>query len=124
MHNMTDSDSGDSASTEAMNRVLQAEREAAEAIAACRQEARDILQAAQWHANRIAARADERISRMQMRSARLVADRIRELGSAAHRTNRQPEGELDETGLRECIDEIAACLTGGAGTAGRDGGGD
>ena len=124
---MTDRDSDDSSSSEAMNRVLQAEREAGEAIAACRQEARDILQAAQRHANRIAARADERISRMQLRSARQVADRVRELEHAARRTSRQPEGELDETGLRECIDEIAACLTGGAGSvgsAGRDEGGD
>jgi cell division septum initiation protein DivIVA len=124
MHNMTDRDSDGSSSSEAMNRVLKAEREAGEVIAACRQESRDILQAAQRHANRIAGRADERISRMQMRSARQVAGRILELESEARRADRQPEGEFDETGLRECIEEIAACLTGGAGTAGMDERGD
>ena len=113
---MTDRNSGDSSSAEAMKRVLQAEREAGEAIAACQLEARDILQAAQLHAGRIAGRADERISRMQMRSAQRVAAGIRELESEAQRGSRQPEGAIDENGLRECIEEIAACLTGGAGT--------
>lgn len=115
---MTDRNSTEVSSAQAINRVLQAEREAGEAVAACEQEARAILQAAQRHAGRIARRTDERISRMQMRTSQRVAQRIGELEHEARRARRETAIELDETGLRECIEAIAVCLTGGVSNAG------
>jgi cell division septum initiation protein DivIVA len=121
---MTDENSTDPSSARAINRVLQAEREAAEAVAACEREARDILQAAQQLAGHIAGRTDERISRLQLRSAQRVTARIGELEREADRARREMEVELDESGLRECIEAVAACLTGGVTTAGVDSGHD
>lgn len=99
----------------AMNRVLQAERDAERSVADCEAEAARILQAAQVRANRIAARTDERITRMQMRSAQQVRGEIKRLERAERKARQEQEQSyrIDETGLAECIEEIAVCMTGG-----------
>jgi cell division septum initiation protein DivIVA len=115
---MAGNNSGDSATEraeQAMNRVLQAERDAERVVAACEAEAASILQAAQRQVSRIASRTDSRISLMQTRCFQQVADEIKQL-ERAERQEKETQAEsyrIDETGLAECIEEIAICLTGG-----------
>jgi len=99
----------------AMNQVLQAERDAEQAVADCQMEAGKILQAAQVLANRIASRTDERITLLHMRCSQQVASEIRLLDSAERQASQAQEQSyrIDETGLADCIEEIAICLTGG-----------
>lgn len=98
---------------QAMDRVLQAEREAEQAVVACEAQARDILKSAQVRANRIANRADERITLMKMRSSQWIAGEIKQREREERAALRQQIPELDERGLGECIDDIAAALSGG-----------
>jgi cell division septum initiation protein DivIVA len=108
---------------QAMNRLLQAERDARRVVAECEAEATSILQAAQLQASRIASRTDSRISLMQTRCFQRVTEEIRHLERAATQA-RETQAEsyrIDETGLAECIEEIAICLTGGV-SRGGDGG--
>lgn len=108
---------------QAMNRVLQAERDAGAAIAECETGAGNILQAAQLQSSRIASRTDSRISLMQMRCFQQVAEEIRRLEMTERMTREKQEESyrIDETGLAECIEEIAICLTGGVSPDGHDG---
>jgi cell division septum initiation protein DivIVA len=115
---MAGNNSGSSASElaeQAMNRVLQAERDAERRVAACEAEAATILQAAQRQAGHIASRTDSRISQMQTRYFQRVAEEIRQLERAERqaRESQEESYRIDETGLAECIEEIAICLTGG-----------
>jgi cell division septum initiation protein DivIVA len=108
---------------QAMNRLLQAERDARRVVAECEAEAASILQAAQLQASRIASRTDSRISLMQTRCFQRVTEEIRHLERAETQA-RETQAEsyrIDETGLAECIEEIAICLTGGV-SRGGDGG--
>ena len=108
---------------QAMNRLLQAERDARRVVAECEAEAASILQAAQLQASRVASRTDSRISLMQTRCFQRVTEEIKHLERAATQAReRQAESyRIDETGLAECIEEIAICLTGGV-SRGGDGG--
>jgi cell division septum initiation protein DivIVA len=108
---------------QAMNKVLQAERDAERIVAECEAEAAGILQAAQLQASRIASRTDTRISLMQMRCFQQVTEEIKQLERAERQVReRQAESyRIDETGLAECIEEIAICLTGGASRGGNGG---
>ena len=97
----------------AMNRVLQAERGAEQAIADCENEARQILQAAQQRVKRIADRTDERITLIQLR----VAQKIKAHIDALERVDRSAQHEpsvydLDKAGLAMVVQEVAAELTG------------
>lgn len=107
-----DRHSSDSAEM-AMNRVLQAERDAELAIVECEKEAGRIIQEAQQQANRIASRTDERISFMKMRVSQRIAGDIKALERAEKLADEKYRLELDETGLAECIREIALLLSGG-----------
>jgi len=123
---MARNNSGDSATDlaeQAMNQVLEAERDAARVVAECELEAGRILQAAQLQASRIASRTDNRISLMQTRCFQRVAEEIRKLEGAEKITLEEQEHSyrIDETGLAECIDEIAICLTGGVSRGGNGG---
>jgi cell division septum initiation protein DivIVA len=125
---MAKNNPGDSATEpaeQAMQRVLQAERDAGRVVAECQAEAGDILNAAQQQASRIASRTDSRISRMQMRCFQRVAGEIRELELAEKKTLEQQEDSyrIDETGLAECIEEVAICLTAGVPSGGNGGDG-
>jgi cell division septum initiation protein DivIVA len=108
---------------QAMNRLLQAERDARRVVAECEAEAAGILQKAQLQASRIASRTDSRISLMQTRCFQRVAEEIRHLEHAeTHARERQAESyRIDETGLAECIEEMAICLTGGVSRGGNGG---
>lgn len=97
----------------AMNRVLQAEREAELTVADSEKQALEILSEARRRANRIANRTDERISLMMMRSSQRVAGEIGKLQRAEKAALEQQIPELDETGVSECIAAISAMLTGG-----------
>lgn len=109
-----DSSAGASDSVErAMNRVLQAEREAEQAIADCEQEARQILQAAQQTAKRIADRTDRRITLIQMRLAQKIKAHIDALERADRRTRLEPSRyDLGAGELASVVQEVAAELTG------------
>jgi len=118
--------SGDPATSqaeEAMNTVLQAERDAERVVAACEAEAASILQSAQLQASRIASRTDNRISLMQTRCFQQVTEEVRQLERAERQARERQEESyrIDETGLAECIEEIAICLTGGVSRGGNGG---
>jgi cell division septum initiation protein DivIVA len=124
MANNNSSDSATEQAEQAMNRVLQAERDAERVVAECEAEAGSILQAAQLQVSRIASRTDSRISLMQTRCLQRVAEEIKQLERAVRQARERQEESyrIDETGLAECLDEIAICLTGG--TPGGGNGGD
>jgi len=109
----SDSHSADQAEA-AMNRVLQAEREAEQAVADCEKQATIILSDARQRANRIANRADERITLMNMRCSQRVTGKISKQERAEKAARKQPASELDATGLSECIEAVSAALTGRA----------
>jgi hypothetical protein len=108
---------------QAINRVLAAERGAARKVAACEKQAADMLQTAQLQASRIASRTDNRISLMQSRCLQRVAEEIRQLERAEsqERESQKESYRIDETGLAECIEEMAICLTGGVSRGGNGG---
>ena len=89
-------------------------------MAECEAEAGSILQAAQLQASRIASRTDSRISFMQTRCLQQVAEEIKQLERAERQVRERQEESyrIDETGLAECIEEIAICLTGGVSRGG------
>lgn len=98
---------------QAMNRVLEAEREAEQAIADCEKEARQILQAAQQRVKRIADRTDERITLIQLRLAQKIKAHIDALERADRSAQREPSVyDLDEAGLAAVVQEVAAELAG------------
>jgi vacuolar-type H+-ATPase subunit H len=109
-----DSGAGTSDTVEqAMNRVLQAEREAEQAIADCEKEARQILQTAQQRVKRIADRTDERITLIQLRLAQKIKAHIDALERADRSAQREPSVyDLDEAGLAAVVQEVAAELAG------------
>ena len=97
-----------------MNRVLEAERDAEVAVAECEKQAREILGNARKRANRIANRTDERITLLKMRVSQQVAGEISRQERAEKAARKQTVAELDETGLRECIEAVSAALIGRA----------
>lgn len=104
---------------QAMNKVLQAEQEAEQAIADCEQDARRILQAAQQRAKHIADRTDERITRIQL----LLAQKIKAHIDALERADRSAQLEpslydLGAAALSGVVDEVAAELTGNGASRG------
>jgi hypothetical protein len=113
---MTDNhaDEQTAAASAAMNRVLEAEREAEQAVAECERQAQLLLQAGYARARRIAGRTDERISLLRMRSSDRVTRRI-EVMERAERAAQQgafPEpAQADH--LAAIVEELAAELSGG-----------
>jgi len=109
-----DSSAGTSDTVEqAMNRVLQAEGQAEQAIADCEKEARQILQTAQQRVKRIADRTDERITLIQLRLAQKIKAHIDALERADRSAQREPSVyDLDEAGLAAVVQEVAAELAG------------
>ena len=100
---------------QAMNQVLQAERRAEQAVEVCRHEAMVIQQAAQQQANRIARRANERVTVCHMRcNARLT----RELKERERAADADPGHgaasalQLDEATLKRVVEALALDLTG------------
>ena len=102
---------------QAMNQVLQAEREGNQAVAECEREAQRVLHETQQGARRIADRTDERITHLHMRCKHLVDTRISELERAYSEQQRGLAGEqLDEKRLADVIERVAASLSGDNGS--------
>lgn len=105
----------------AMQRVLQAERDAERAVAACEQEARDILKAAQLRAQHLAARTNARISLLQMNQNQKLNRVIRDIEKAGMPTQHPDTAALfDAAEFSAVIDELAAELTTGETHASED----
>ena len=102
----------------AMNRVLEAEHAAEQAVAECERQARALLHTGYARAQRIAARTDERISLLRMRCIDHVTRRIevRERAELAAQQSASPEHPQAER-LAAIVDELAAELSGGGETA-------
>jgi CRP-like cAMP-binding protein len=99
---------------QAINQVLQAERETSQAVTDCEQEAHAIRQASRQHARRIHQRTDNRISLMQMSVTQRVTGDIQSMDREEENARlEQSVRPLDETGLAECIEEVARILSGG-----------
>jgi vacuolar-type H+-ATPase subunit H len=96
----------------AMNRVLQAERDAEQAVAECEQEARNIIKAAQQQAQHIAARTNERISMLHMHYSQNLSQTIREIEQAGKQIEQAGvTTPFDESLFSTVIDELAEELT-------------
>ena len=104
---------------QAMNRVLQAEHEAEQAIADCEKEARQVLQTAQQRVKRISDRTDERITLIQLRLAQKIKAHLDALERADRRAQREPSVyDLDDAGLAAVVQEVAAELATNRGVPG------
>jgi vacuolar-type H+-ATPase subunit H len=100
---------------QAMNRVLQAERSAEQAVEACRHEALKVQQAAQLQANRIARRANERLALCHMRCNARLTRELKERERTAEAEISQSAAsaiQLDEAALTPVVEALALDLTG------------
>ena len=95
----------------AMNKVLQAERDAEQVVAECEQEARDILKAAQQQGQRIAARTNKRISLLQMHYSQKLNQTIKDIEHAGKQIVQTDTRSPLDALLGSIIDELAAELT-------------
>jgi vacuolar-type H+-ATPase subunit H len=93
---------------QAIQQVLQAERDAERSIQACEAEARMIVHKAQGRAQRINARADERITNMEMRHGhkldRVIKDIERDGADALRLDAAQ---RYDDARMQAVIDALA-----------------
>jgi regulator of protease activity HflC (stomatin/prohibitin superfamily) len=106
------------AASTAMNRVLEAEQAAEQDVAECERKAQALLQAGYARAQRIIARADERISLLRMRSIDRVTRQI-EVMEHAERAAQQGSSPEHPQAVRldSIIEELVTELSGGATTA-------
>lgn len=95
----------------AMNRVLQAERDAAQVIDACRRDALAIRQTAQQRARRIAERANERLAICHMRSNSKLRHTLREQERSAASQTGESTYTLDAVALTAVVEALARDLT-------------
>ena len=96
----------------AINRVLQAEREAREAVARCRREALQSLEAAREQARRIRRRVDQRLILVQKRAEAGVERALSAGRSGGRRTDAAafPSREQQQR-LEAAIEALAAEMT-------------
>ena len=100
---------------QAMNRVLQAERSAEQAVEACRHEALKVQQAAQLQASQIARRANERLALCHMRCNARLTRELKERERTAEAEISQSAAsaiQLDEAALTPVVEALALDLTG------------
>lgn len=96
---------------QSIKQVLQAERDAEQAIQDCEIEARQIIHEAQRRALRINARADQRITNMEMRHDHKLGRTIRAIEREGAVELRLDAGrQYDPERLRAAIDALAAEL--------------
>ena len=91
----------------AINRVLEAEKEARQAIESCRLDARHIVNRARQEATRSLERADGRIGLMHRRCEQSVGRRLAELRAEAERI---PDEAVLEPDMRERLEAIVQGL--------------
>lgn len=106
-------DGGDEV-TEAMNRVLEAEREAKRSLESATGETAEIIAAARLQRERILSRAERRITRLRKMVAAQLADEIGRLRMTEASTAREPGRGGDEERLRSAVERVALRLSGGA----------
>ena len=95
-------------SEQAMQRVLQAERDAERAIQDCEQQARQTIADAQINAQRIYARTDQRITNMEMRHSHKIDHTIKIIEREGAAALRQEAGQhYDPQQLQSVIDALA-----------------
>lgn len=96
-----------------MNEVLAAEQAAAQAIEACKQEARASLHEAAQQARHIATKTDERIALIHQRTRQQLQRRLRDAERAEHTAERARDSEDPRTAvINSAVDDLAARLTG------------
>jgi len=109
------------AASAAMNRVLEAERAAEEAVTECERQAQALLQAGYARAQRITAATDKRISLLRMRSIDRVTRQIEVMERAERAAQQDASPEHPQAArLASIIEELVAELSGGD-TTGSDG---
>ena len=97
----------------AMQKVLQAERDAEHAIRACESEARQIIDAAQVSAQSLYARTDHRITNMEMRHAHKLDRLIKNIEAEGATELRNDAGrKYDLEKLQSVIEKLAVELCG------------
>ena len=102
------------AASAAMNRVLEAEHAAEQAVAECERQAQALLQAGYTRAQRITARADERISLLRMRSNDRVNRQIEVMERAERAAQQDASPEHPQAArLESIVEELVVALSGG-----------
>lgn len=97
---------------EAMNTVLRAERDAREAIDACRAEAERTLAEAREQARRIARRTDARISALHTRCTIDLHRRVEAMLDGEREPNTPLPAASEDEVLQAAVDALAAELVG------------
>ena len=106
---------------QAMQQILQAEREAEHAITACENKAQQIIHDAQARGQRINTRANERITNMEMRHEHKLNQLIRDIDKQAALDLSHETGKCnDEEHLRSIVQKLAAELCTGETRSGSD----
>jgi len=107
-------DEQSAAASAAMNRVLEAEQAAEQAVADCERQAQALLQEGYARAQRIGSRTDARISLLRMRCNERVTRQIelRERVEAGARQGESP-GHPQAERLAAVVEALAAELSGG-----------
>ena len=107
------------AAEQAIHQVLQAERDAEQAIRDCEDEARNIIKEAHGRAQRINARTDQRITNMEMRHDHKLDRAIKTIEREGAVELRLDAGQqTDADALRAAVDAIAKELCLAPSTAG------
>jgi hypothetical protein len=107
-------DEQSAAASAAMNRVLEAEQAAEDAVAECERQAQALLQGGYARAQRIGSRTDERVSLLRMRCNERVTRQIelRERVELAAQRGESPGSRQTER-LGTVVEALAAELSGG-----------
>ena len=107
----------------AIKQVLQAERDAENAVRDCEDEAHQIIQQAQLRAKEIESRTDQRITNMEMRHSHKLDQLIRSIEKEGEvRLERDVDQNVSEKALQAVIEKLAIelCQCGSA-RSGADG---
>lgn len=104
---------------QAMNQVLQAEREAQAAIARCQQEATHTVEQARQQARRIAERTDARLSHLHTHCALTLARQTEQLQQRGEAETEAVTPLQEDAVLAAAVARLAEALT-SAGNGGAD----
>lgn len=100
---------------EAMNTVLEKERQSLERIAQCEREAAELLDKAQRRARAVSARTDTRITALRQRCAETTQRAVDGLvAEDSERLEPKPGGERESSQIDAAVRRLAARLTGDA----------
>ena len=114
MSNSPKNDDTSMTAEHAMNVVLEAEDNAKYAVDKCSSETDALLQQARQRAKQIAERADERITRIHQRCARVVTDQVAQLQRDQQKEARDSHSyEVDTETVDVVVEQIADMLTTG-----------